>query len=249
MPRYDYLMKPLTVAGLTLKNRLLSAPTSMAELGPEEHYTDENFDYYRLRAAGGAALVTVGDVIVDNATGRSHPQQLGMDDPSVISSLKKMAEAIHAGGAAASVELDHGGALCDPAFLDGRHPIGPSALSEEEWGVEVDEMTEAQIYEVAEAFGRAAAMLKKCGFDMVMIHCGHGWLLHQFISTLTNRRTDQWGGSLENRMRFPLLVVKKVRQAVGRNFPIEIRISGSERVEGGYGIETGIEIAKMLRLT
>ena len=97
MPRYDYLMKPLTVAGLTLKNRLLSAPTSMAELGPEEHYTDENFDYYRLRAAGGAALVTVGDVIVDNATGRSHPQQLGMDDPSVISSLKKMAEAIHAG--------------------------------------------------------------------------------------------------------------------------------------------------------
>ena len=85
MPRYDYLMKPLTVAGLTLKNRLLSAPTSMAELGPEEHYTDENFDYYRLRAAGGAALVTVGDVIVDNATGRSHPQQLGMDDPSVIS--------------------------------------------------------------------------------------------------------------------------------------------------------------------
>lgn len=89
MPRYDYLMKPLTVAGLTLKNRLLSAPTSMAELGPEEQYTDENFDYYRLRAAGGAALVTVGDVIVDNATGRSHPQQLGMDDPSVISSLKK----------------------------------------------------------------------------------------------------------------------------------------------------------------
>ena len=123
MPRYDYLMKPLTVAGLTLKNRLLSAPTSMAELGPEEHYTDENFDYYRLRAAGGAALVTVGDVIVDNATGRSHPQQLGMDDPSVISSLKKMAEAIHAGGAAASVELDHGGVHCDPAFFAVRHPI------------------------------------------------------------------------------------------------------------------------------
>ena len=87
MPEYDYLLKPLTVAGLTLKNRLLSAPTSMAELGPDEHYTDENFDYYRLRAAGGAALVTVGDVIVDNATGRSHPQQLGMDDPSVISTL------------------------------------------------------------------------------------------------------------------------------------------------------------------
>lgn len=243
---YENLLKPLQIAGLTLKNRMLSAPTSMAQLGSDEHYTDENYDYYRLRAAGGCALVTVGDVIVDNTTGRSHPQQIGMEDPQNIPFLLKMAEAIHSGGAAASVELDHGGALCDPVFLDGKHPIGPSALSEEEWGVPVDEMSEEQMYEVAESFGRAAATAKKCGFDMVMIHAGHGWLLHQFISELTNRRTDQWGGSLENRMRFPLLVVEKVREAVGKNFPIEIRISGSERMPGGYGIETGIEIAKML---
>ena len=81
---------------------------------------------------------------------------------------------------------------------------------------------------------------------MVMIHAGHGWLLHQFISEITNHRTDKWGGSLENRMRFPLLVVEKVRAAVGRAFPIDIRISGSERMPGGYDIQTGIEIAKAL---
>ena len=116
----------------------------------------------------------------------------------------------------------------------------------DDWGDEVKEMTEEQIYEIADKFAEAAATAKACGFDMVMIHAGHGWLLHQFISEITNHRTDKWGGSLENRMRFPLLVVEKVRAAVGRAFPIDIRISGSERMPGGYDIQTGIEIAKAL---
>ena len=242
---YSHLFQPLQLAGLTLKNRILSAPTSLAELGPGEHYSKSNFDYYRLRAAGGAALVTVGDVIVDIDTGRSHPQQVGMNDPSIIPYLVEMADTIHTGGAAASIELDHGGALCSPEFLGGKNAIGPSGYVDE-WGDTVEEMTEEQIYAVADAFGEAAALAKDCGFDMVMIHAGHGWLLHQFISEITNHRTDQWGGSFENRMRFPLLVVEKVRQAVGKSFPIDIRISGSERMPGGYGIETGIEIAKAL---
>ena len=156
-----------------------------------------------------------------------------------------MTEAIHAGGALASAELDHGGALCDPIFLDGRKPIGPSGYIDS-YGDEVVEMTEEQIYAIAELYGEAAKNAKAYGFDMVMIHMGHGWLLHQFISEITNHRTDQWGGSFENRMRFPLLVVDKVRRAVGRSFPIDVRISGSERCPDGYGIETGIEIAKAL---
>ena len=245
MHSYEHLLRPLRLAGLTLKNRLLSAPTSLAELGPEEHYSKANLDYYRLKAAGGCALVTVGDVIVDLDTGRSHPQQVGLDDPGAIPYLVQMAEAIHAGGAAASVEIDHGGALCSPEFIGGKNAIGPSGYVDE-WGDTVEEMTEAQIYDIADKFGQAAATAKACGFDMVMIHMGHGWLLHQFISELTNHRTDRWGGSFENRMRFPLLVVEKVRAAVGRSFPIDVRISGSERCPGGYGIETGVEIAKAL---
>ena len=245
MCRYPNLFRPLKLAGLTLKNRLLSAPTSLAELGPGEHYSQANLDYYRLKAAGGCALVTVGDVIVDLATGRSHPQQVGLDDPGAVPYLVAVTEAIHAGGAAASVELDHGGALCSPEFIGGRNAMGPSGYVDE-WGDTVEEMTEEQIFRVAEQFGAAAAAAKDCGFDMVMIHMGHGWLLHQFLSPLTNRRTDRWGGSLENRMRFPLLVVEQVRAAVGKAFPIDVRISGSERCPGGYGIETGVEIAKAL---
>ena len=245
MSAYDNLLRPIRLAGLTLKNRLLAAPTSMAELAPGECYSQANIDYYRLKATGGCALVTVGDVIVDLETGRSHPEQVGMDNPAVIPSLVKMAEAIHAGGAAASIELDHGGALCAPDFIGGKNAIGPSGYVDD-WGDEVEEMTEEQIYDIAEKFGQAAALAKDCGFDMVMIHMGHGWLLHQFISPITNHRTDKWGGSMENRMRFPLLVVEKIREAVGPAFPIDVRISGSERTEGGYGIETGIEIAKAL---
>ncbi|MFI3250966.1 MAG: FAD-dependent oxidoreductase, partial [Eubacteriales bacterium] len=98
----------------------------------------------------------------------------------------------------------------------------------------------------ADQFAQSAELCVKAGIDMVLIHGGHGWLLHQFISPAMNKRTDQWGGSRENRMRFPLLVIQKVREVVGPNYPIEFRMSGAEFDEGGYTIEEGIEIAKML---
>ena len=242
---YEHLLAPLKIGGITVKNRMFSSPTSLAELGPEEHYSKENIEYYKLRALGGAAVVPVGDVIVDLDTGRSHPQQVGMNDPSAAPYLVAMADAIHAGGAMAEVELDHGGALCSPEFIGGKNAFGPSHYIDP-WGDEVDEMTEEQIYWVADKYAEAAKNAKDCGFDMVMLHGGHGWLIHQFISPITNKRTDKWGGSLENRMRFCLLVIEKVRAAVGRQFPIDIRISGTEYAEGGYGLEEGVEIAKML---
>ena len=242
---YENLLKPLKIGGITVKNRMFSSPTSLAELGADEHYSKENIEYYKLRALGGAAVVPVGDVIVDLDTGRSHPQQVGINDPSAAPYLCAMADAIHSGGAMASVEIDHGGALCAPEFIGGQCAIGPSGYIDP-WGDEVKEMTEEQIYWLADKFAEAAANAKAFGFDMVMLHGGHGWLLHQFISPITNHRADKWGGSLNNRMRFPLLVIERMRAAVGRQFPIEIRISGTEYAEGGYGLEEGVEIAKML---
>jgi 2,4-dienoyl-CoA reductase-like NADH-dependent reductase (Old Yellow Enzyme family)/thioredoxin reductase len=244
---YPNLTKPLKIGGITLKNRMLSSPTSMAVLGPDERYGDKNIAYYKLKAVGGCSLVTVGDVIVDKATGRSHPQQVGTDDEGLMPYLTELCDAIHSGGAMASLELDHGGAMCEPQFLGGKNAIGPSGYVDD-WGDTVEEMTEEQIYAVADAFAKGAQVAKAAGFDMVMIHAGHGWLLHQFISPVTNHRTDKWGGSLENRMRLPLLVVEKVRQAVGPRFPIDIRISGTEYAPeiGGYDLDTGVEIAKAL---
>ncbi|MCD7845787.1 MAG: NADH:flavin oxidoreductase [Oscillospiraceae bacterium] len=242
---YSHLLAPIKLAGLTLKNRMFSSPTSLSPLDCAEHYTKENIEYYKLRALGGVALVTVGDAIVDLDTGRSHPEQVGINDPTAAPYFIALVDAIHSGGAAASVEIDHGGALSPPEYIKGDKAIGPSGYIDS-WGDEVLEMTEEQIYWLADRYAEGAKNAKAYGFDMVMLHGGHGWLIHQFISPVTNHRADKWGGSLENRMRFPLLVVERVRQAVGRQFPIEMRISGVEYAIGGYGLEEGIEIAKML---
>ena len=242
--KYPKLLSPIKLAGLTLKNRIFSAPTSLSELGPDTKYTKEAYEYYKLRAAGGAAVVCVGEVIVDLANGKSHPEQIGIDDPRNSSAFCKLVDAIHSQGAAASAELDHGGALCAPEFL-GKTPAGPSAYVDS-WGDEVRAMTEKEILHAAKKFGEAAGTAKRYGFDMVTVHAGHGWLIHQFLSPLTNFRTDKWGGSVENRLRFLLLCIDEIRAAVGKNFPIEVRISGAERTPGGYGLDFGVEIAKAL---
>lgn len=251
--KYPNLFRPIKIGPLAFKNRIVSAPTSLAELSPEGHLTRDNIAYYKLKAQGGAAVVTVGESIVHSATGKSHPKQILLDDEGVIPSLVETADAIHQYGSIASIELSHGGMECDPMFLNGRNPIGPSGTSTDigfrttgAHTVIVEEMSEALMNEIADAYAAGAATVKLAGFDMCMIHAGHGWLLAQFFSPLTNKRTDQFGGSVENRARFPIMVIDRVRERVGKDFPIELRISGSELTDGGLTIEDAIAICKMV---
>ena len=243
-PNYPNLLKPLKVGNLVLKNRIFSAPTSLADVTDEPGFTTENLEYYKLRAEGGAAVVCIGEVIVDLQEGKSHHKQLATDQESAKYHFSRLCDAVHSGGAAISAELDHGGALCDEEFI-GHMAAGPSSYVDP-WGDQVREMTEEEIYTAAEKYGIAARKCKEFGFDMVTLHAGHGWLVHQFLSPLTNFRNDHWGGSPEKRLNFLLLVVDKIRENVGKGFPIEVRMSGSERTEGGYGLDYGIEIAKAL---
>jgi 2,4-dienoyl-CoA reductase-like NADH-dependent reductase (Old Yellow Enzyme family)/thioredoxin reductase len=251
--KHPHLFSPLKVGPLAFKNRIEAAPTSLPELSPDGYLTRENIAYYRLKAEGGAAVVTIGESIVHSATGKSHPKQILLDDRGVIPSLVEAADAIHQYGAIASIELSHGGMECDPVFLGGRRPIGPSAMSVDigfrtagSSTVEVEEMSEALMEEIAAAYGEAAATVKLAGFDMCMIHAAHGWLLAQFLSPIINKRTDRYGGSLENRARFPLMVIDRVRERVGKDFPIELRMGGSELAEGGYTIADAVKFARMV---
>ena len=254
MKPYNHLLQPIQVGSLTFRNRIVSSPTSVALLSDRGRINPDVIAYYEQKAAGGCAVVTVGESIVRIADGRSHPRQIPLDDPDEISGLSRLADAIHTHGAYASIQLSHGGGLCPPAFVGGQ-AIGPSKIIKDQEGTNghpspfysrVRALSGEEIEELAESYGRAAALVRRCGFDMCMIHGGHGWLIHQFISQLTNHRTDEYGGPLENRMRFALLVIEKIREYTGRDFPIEFRMSGSERCPGGYGIDTGIEIAKLL---
>lgn len=244
---YPYLGSPLQIAGRTLKNRMLSAPLSTPDIGPDENMTKDNIAFYGLRAKGGAACVTISEGIVHSATGKSHTKHIQLDNPMSLPSLTEAAAEIHRHDCLASIELSHGGKYASNGNRPGVRVkrYGPV---DEIWedGTHVYEMPEELILEIAENFGKAAALVKKAGFDMVLVHAGHGWLLCQFMSPNTNTRTDKWGGSFENCMRFPLLCIQKIREAVGPKFPIEFRMSGAEYTDGGYDINYGVQIAKAI---
>lgn len=244
---YPNLGSPLQIAGRTLKNRMLSAPLSNPDVGPDENMTKSNIAFYGLRAKGGAACVTISEGIVHSATGKSHAKHILLDNPLSLPSLTEAAAEIHRHNSMASIELSHGGKYSSNG---GRQDVKGKRYGpvDEIWedGTHIYEMPEELILEIAENFGKAAAMVKRAGFDMVLVHAGHGWLLCQFMSPNTNTRTDKWGGNFENCMRFPLLCIQKIREAVGPKFPIEFRMSGAEYTEGGYDINYGVQIAKAI---
>ena len=244
---YPHLASPITINGLTFKNRILGAPMSNPELDPDCHMRKEDVAFHENRARGGMASVAIGLGIVD-PDGRTHTKEVKLYDVMSLPSLKEVTNAIHRHNCRAVMELAHGGKYAG-ARSHGDNTIpkvyGPNDEINPE-GLQVTHMTDEDIERIAGLFGQAAALCKEAGFDMILIHGGHGWLLAQFMSPSMNHRTDKWGGSLENRMRFPLLVVEKVRAAVGPSFPIEYRMSGAELIEEGYGLDEGIEMAKML---
>jgi len=246
-PYYPNLASPIVINGVTFKNRIFGAPMSNPELDPDCHMRKEDMAFHENRASGGIASVAIGLGIVD-AVGRTHTKEVTLYDVMSLPSLKEMANAMHHHNCNAVMELAHGGKYANARSHEhdfGRCAIGPNDEMNPE-GVQVRSMTDEDIYRVADCFAEAAKLVKEAGFDMVLVHGGHGWLLGQFMSPSMNHRTDKWGGSLENRMRFPLLVIEKIRAAVSPGFPIEYRMSGAEFTEGGYTIEEGIEMAKVL---
>lgn len=250
MTPYPHLFTPIKIGGQLIKNRIFSAPTGLMSYTARGHLTTENMAYYELKAKGGCGVVTLGESIVHAATGQSHDRQICLDDPHVLPSLTNTARAITRYGAVANIELSHGGKYAGLASIGGHkkerrpaygpsHDILPS-------GEEVLEMPQKLIYEILDAYGAAADVAKRAGFGMVMVHAGHGWLFNQFLSPLENHRKDEFGGSLENRARFLLMALDRVRQAVGPGFPIQIRMNGDDFTEGGLHLEDYKELARMV---
>lgn len=240
---YPNLFSPLKLRGLTLRNRIQTGPMSMTELGPKEELSAENIAFYERLAQGGAAVVTIGESIIASDNGKTHHQQVMLGRDEVIPSLVKVADAIHAHGALADIEISHGGAMADPAYNNGAGAMGPVGFVDE-WGDTIIAMDEAMMDKIADSFADAVETVRRCGFDMAMIHCGHGWLLGQFLSPHYNTRTDEYGGSREKRNRFPLMVLKRVRERVGNAFVLDMRISGDEFIEGGSGIDDCVSFCK-----
>jgi len=250
---YPALCSPLHLrGGVTLRSRMCSAPMGFPDLTEDGCLTEGAIAFYENRAKGGAAVVTVSEACVDYVNGKSHGRLINLCNPGVLAGLTNCARAIRRHGAAASIELNHAGMLSDfdvaaeERAKDSLVHYGASDCVLPS-GTEVRAMTKAQIAAAVEAFARGAALCRRAGFDMLMIHAGHGWLLHQFLSPATNRRTDEYGGPLENRARLTMEVLDAVRAAVGPDMPIELRFSAMETVPGGITVETAAAFAALVQ--
>lgn len=248
--KYPHLCKPIKIGDVYFRNRMFGAPMGGTDITADCTVGPASTAFYEYRAKGGAASVTVSELVVHPKTEGSHMYHLDLHTPGSLASFTYTADAIRRHGAIASVELSHSGQyagtyLTDKDKKEGLCQWGPSDGTRPD-GREVRALTEELIQEIIEAYGEKAALAKKAGFEMVMVHGGHGWLINQFLSPYFNKRTDKYGGSLENRVRFAQEVLDSIRKAVGVGFPIEFRMSGSELFDGGYDLNDGIEIAKLL---
>ena len=218
----------------------------MSPSGDVPFYTREAYEMYNSIAKGGAGIVTLGEAGVHSLTDHAHPTMPHLDDETLLPSLIQTVDTVHKWGALASIELTHSGCRAKGAFLaEGGYVIGPSPMEANLYGDKVIEMDEDMMDMIADAYAQAAYMAEFAGCDIVNIHGGHGWLISQFLSDLNNHRTDKYGGSIENKARFPLMIVDRIRQKCP-NLIIEFRLSGEEETEGGIPIEETIEFAKML---
>ena len=218
--KYKHLFSPIKFNGITLKNRIIAAPIG---------------DEYEEKALGGAALVVCGHSVVEygRSSFASGYEQSAFFKYEVEKTQKKI-RTCHKAGARASIELFHAGLYA--RALPNTHVWGPCSFVRED-GVEVKALDEETMPKIVELYVNEAKNAKDLGFDAIFLHFGHGWLPAQFLSPLYNHREDAYGGSIENRAKFPLMILKGIREAVGKDYPIEMRVSGEECVPGSIAFE------------
>lgn len=235
---------PIRINTLLIKNRIVFPAMCTKYAAPDGGVTERMLRYYEERAKGGAGLVTIEATSVD-PTGNSFSRGLSIADDARLPGLTELARRVKRHGARISIQLQHGGRAALPQFsghavplvsaIPGVTPYDNSAI-----------LSEEEIARLVECWGKAAVRAREAGFDAVEIHGAHGYLINQFMSPLTNRREDAYGGSFENRMRFPLEVLRAVRKQVGPGFPILFRYSMEEFMPGGIDMEQAVRIARVM---
>ena len=231
----NYLFSPIRIKKMEIPNRIVMPPMGTNLGNPDGTVSEANLAYMKRRARGGAGLI-ITEISAIHPSGMAIPSELGSYDDRFIPGLKKLADVIHAHGSKAVLQLHHTGR--ESLFLlKAGKAIAPSPIRSLVFGLTPREMTREEIQELIAAFGAAAFRAKQAGFDAVEVHGAHGYLLTQFLSALSNQRTDEYGGDLSKRSRFIREVLQAVRRGVGEDFPISLRLSAEEFIKGGYTVE------------
>jgi 2,4-dienoyl-CoA reductase-like NADH-dependent reductase (Old Yellow Enzyme family) len=256
VPEID-LLSPLTIRGVTFRSRIAMSP--MCQYCAQDGFADDwHLVHLGSRAAGGVALVVVEATAVA-ADGRITPGDLGIWKDEQIEPLERITKFVHRQGAVAGIQLAHAGrkASCDVPWRGGdglKTPeqggwpvVAPSAIPFGEESPVPVPLDEAGIDGIVDAFEAGARRALRAGFKLLEIHAAHGYLLHEFLSPISNDRNDQYGGSLENRMRLLLRVVERLRSVMPEEMPLFVRISATDWVDGGWDVEQAVELAKRLK--
>ena len=244
-PPFPALFSPGRLRHLELRNRVVMAPMESNLAAPDGSVSDEMLAYYAARAAGGVGMVIVEYACVDRPLGLGGAPQLAIDDDALIDSHRRLTSAIAAEGALSCLQLFHAGRQTLRRFTDGQAPVAASPIACRMYREEPREITVPEIEALVVKFEQAAARAAAAGYDAVEIHGAHGYLIGGFLSGAANRRTDAYGGSLENRLRFPLAVVSATRRGAGDR-PVIFRLSAEEFVEGGTTLDEAVAMAPQL---
>lgn len=235
------LFTPVRIGNVEIKNRFVRSPAGDKRAAPDGKCTEGLIQFYEDLAEGGSGLIITGAAFV-HPKGCGLPNMIGMHSDEVIDGYRTLTDEVHARNSKIFVQIWHCGRHVTPTYQFGI-PLAPSAVRDKVTGIVPREMTEDDIREAIECFGQASRRVKDSGFDGVEFHGAHGYLIHEFLSPYTNRRTDRWGGSFENRIRFVVECYERARALVGEDFPIAIKMNANDYVDGGITIDLSKEIA------
>lgn len=238
------ILESITINGMTLRNRMIVSAMVTGYANPDGSASEKYIAYHEAKARGGWGLIITEDYIINPKAGASAPLPALYDD-SQIESHRELTERVHAAGGMIAAQLYHAGRETSSA-VTGEQPVAPSAIIDPTMPEQPRALTTEEIENLEDQFAAAALRAKKAGFDAIEIHGAHGYLVNQFVSPFSNKRTDSYGGSLRNRARFALNIVAKTRALVGPDYPIIYRMSVQEYVEGGLALEEAKAFAQML---
>ncbi|MCJ7622485.1 MAG: NADH:flavin oxidoreductase [Anaerolineaceae bacterium] len=237
------LFEPGKIGTLELPNRLVRSATAERMATEDGYVTPKLKALYKELAEGGVGLIISGHMYV-HPGGKCHPEMTAVYDDKFIPGLSELADTVHQAGGKVVVQINHGGLQSSEETV--ADPIAPSTVDEEYLARPAREITTDEIETVIKAYGQAARRVKEAGFDGVQIHGAHGYLVSQFLSPLTNQRTDRWGGSLEKRIQFLRDVAAAVREQVGPDYPVLIKLGMMDGVEGGLALEESVQVVAAL---
>ncbi len=241
---YAHLLQPGKIGSLYVRNRVIMAPLGSRLTTENGAVTDDMIEFYSQRARGGAGVIVIEAMGIEYPQAVGKPNHVRFHDERYVPGHAKLVEKIHECGGKAFAMLWHAG--INKGCLEGVQPVGPSAILNPNTGIVPHELTVDEIHELVNKFGQAAARAKLCGYDGVNVHAAHGYLLSSFVSAATNQRTDEYGGSFENRIRFPLEVLAAIRRNTGKDYPVVFRINGSDFIDGGITPEEAAAFAEAL---